>query len=54
MIKDYITGCINDDGTISPMGNSKDLEYAKEIAKRHDQKVFKIIEITDYSQGETK
>jgi len=42
----YITGVIIF-GRLSPMGWSKDYEYALEMAKQHKQKIYKLIEVKD-------
>lgn len=36
-----------EDGRIWVMGMSKDLEYAREVAKRHEQKIYELVEVKD-------
>jgi NDP-sugar pyrophosphorylase family protein len=40
----YIVG-YEIDGKVRPIGWSKDLEYAKEIAKRHKIKIYELKEV---------
>ena len=42
----YITGT-EYNGVIIPLGFSKTLKYAKKIAKRHKDKIYKLIEVTN-------
>ena len=48
----YLTGTIYN-GRVIPIGWSKNLEYARTIAKLHKCRIYKLTELEDYTDGLT-
>lgn len=50
-MKKYLTGTLMSDGRFVPMGWSKDLEYAQEIAIKHEQLLCVLTIIEDHTSS---